>query len=97
MGVAWWIWIVQRTMERLGLGKEPIKPTPLEIQPSKLFESPLLVYLRVMRELSTLDETEYDRVLEPGQNGTNPIEREGVSGEGVVGLHAGDTGEKEKG
>jgi len=33
--------------------------------------------LRVTGELSTLNETEYDRVFEPGRNGRDPIEREG--------------------
>ena len=77
----------ERTMERLGFGKEPIKPAPLEIEASKLFKAPLLVYPRVVGKLSTLDEAEDDRVLKPSQNGTNPIEREGVPGERVVGLH----------
>ena len=75
-------------MERFGLGKEPIKPTPLEIQPPEFFEATLLVYLRVMGKLSTLDKTEDDRVLKPGQNGTNPVEGEGIPGERVVGLHS---------
>jgi hypothetical protein len=74
-------------VERLGFGKEPIKPTPLEIQTPKFFEPPLLIYPRVMGELCTLDKTEDDRILEPSQDGTNPIEGEGVPGEHIVGLH----------
>lgn len=77
----------KRTVESLGLGKKPIKPTSLEIQPSKLFESPLLVYPWIMGELSTLDETKDDRIFKPSQDGTNPIEGEGISGERVIGLH----------
>ena len=88
-GVCGWY---ERTVEGFDLGKEPIKPTPLEIQLSKLFEPSFLVYLRVVGELSSLDETEYDRVFEPGQNGTDPIEREGISGERVVGLHSWESG-----
>ena len=74
-------------MERLGLSKEPIKPASLEIQLSKLFETSLLVYLRVVGKLGTLNETEDDCVFEPGEDRANPIEREGVFGESVVGLH----------
>ena len=87
--------IYERTVEGLDLGKEPIKPTSLEIQLPKLFEFSFLVYLRVVSKLSTLDETEYDRVFEPGQNGTDSIEREGVSGECVVGLHGWEPGRME--
>ena len=74
-------------MERLDLSKEPFKPTSLEIQLSEFFESPLLVYLGVVGELSTFDETEDDRVFEPSQDGTDPIEGEGIPGEHIVGLH----------
>ena len=77
----------ERTVEGFNLGQEPIKPASLELQYPKFFEPSLLVYLRIVSKLSTLDETEYDGVFEPGQNGTDPIEREGVSGERIVGLH----------
>ena len=86
-GISRWVYPRKLTVERLSLGKKPIKPTPLEIQLPKLLKAPLLVYLRVVGELSTLDETEDDRIFEPSEDGTNPIEREGVSGERVVGLH----------
>ena len=85
-------------MEGLSLGKEPIKPASLEIQGSKLLESPLLVYLWIVSELSTLDETEDNRIFEPSEDGTNPFEGERVSGERIVGLHdwlpAGREGER---
>ena len=74
-------------MEGFGLGEEPIKPTSLEIQPSKLFKSPLLVHLRVGSELSTFNETEDDCVFEPSQDRTNPVKGERVSRGRIVGLH----------
>ena len=77
----------KRTMKRLDLSEEPIEPTPPEIQLPELVKGPLLVYLWVVGKLSTLNETEDDCVFEPSQNGTNPVEREGVPGEPVVGLH----------
>ena len=83
-------------MESFGLGKKPVKPTSLEIQFSKLFESTLLVYLWVVGELGTLDETEDDRIFEPNQDGANPIEGEGVSGESIIGLHDWLPGEGER-
>ena len=62
-------------MEGFDFGKEPTKPTSLELQSSGFLEPSLLVYLRVVSGLSMLDETEYDRVFELGQNGADPIER----------------------
>lgn len=85
-------WPAKHTVEGLGLSEEPFKPTSPEIQFVQLFESPLLVYLRVVGELSTFDETEDDRVFEPSQNGTDSIEGEGVPGEHIIGLHAGYLG-----
>lgn len=86
----------KRTVESLNLGKEPIKPASLEIQPFELFESPLLVYPRVVSELGALDETEDDCVFEPSQDGANSFEGEGVSGERIIGLHGWLPGGKEK-
>ena len=54
----------RRTVESLDFGKEPLKPTTLEIQLVELLEGPFLVYLRVVGELSALDETEDDCVFE---------------------------------
>jgi len=64
----------KRTVKAFDLSKEPIKPTSLEIQLSYPFEPSFLVYLRVVGKLSTFDETEYDCVFEPGQDGA--IQRE---------------------
>ena len=77
----------KRTVESLGLGKEPIKPTPVEIQRFKLLESPLLVHPRVVSELSTFDETEDDCVFKPSQDRTNSVEGERISGGRIIGLH----------
>lgn len=77
----------KRTVESLCLGKEPIKPTPVEIQRSKLLESPLLVHPWVVSELSAFDETEDDCILEPSQDRTDSIEGEGISGGRIIGLH----------
>ena len=90
----WWVGFAfcRRTVEGFDFSKEPIKPTSLELQSPEFFEPSLLVYLRVVSKLSALDETEYDRVFEPGQNGTDPIEREGISGERIVGLHGWEPG-----
>jgi hypothetical protein len=77
--------------------EKPIKPASLEIQPSKFFESPLLVYPRVVSELSAFDETEDDRIFEPSQDRTNSIEGEGISGDHIIGLHgwlSGGSGER---
>ena len=77
----------KRTVERLCFSKEPFEPTPLEIQLAELFETSLLVYLRVVGELSAFDETEDDCIFEPSQDGTDPVEGEGVPGEHIIGLH----------
>ena len=85
-------------MEDFDFGKEPTKPTSLELQSSGFLEPSLLVYLRVVSGLSMLDETEYDRVFELGQNGADPIEREGISGKRIVELHGWEPrGGKKKG
>ena len=55
-----------RTLEGFDLGKEPIEPTPLELQSPEFFEPSLLVYLLVVNKLNALDETEYDTLFEPG-------------------------------
>ena len=77
----------KRTVESFGLGKEPIKPTSLEIQLPKLFKGTLLVHFWVVGKLSTFDEAEDNCVFEPSQDRTNPVEGERVSGGRVIGLH----------
>lgn len=77
----------KHTVECLGLSKEPFEPASFEVQLVELFESPLLVYLRIVGELSAFDETKDDRVFEPSQDRANPIEGEGIPGEHIVGLH----------
>lgn len=75
------------TVESLGFGEEPFKPASLDIHLVELLKGSPLVYLRVMGELGTLDEAEDDCVLEPSQDGADPIEGEGIPGEHIVGLH----------
>lgn len=62
----WGIW--GHTVERLGFGKEPVKPTSIEFHLVEFFESTLVVYLGVVGELSTFNETEDDCVFEPSQD-----------------------------
>ena len=86
------------TMEGFDLCKEPIKSTSLELQSPEFFEPSLLVYLLVVNKLNMLNETKYDSLFEPGQNGTDHIEREEISGERTVGQHgwgSGGGGEEE--
>jgi hypothetical protein len=49
-----------------------------------------------MGKLSTLDEAEDDSVLEPSQNGADPVERERISGEHIIGLHGWPPGRAEE-
>ena len=74
-------------MEYLSFSQEPLKPTPFKPKAFKFFENATLVYLWVMSELSTLYEREDDRVLEAGKDGSDPVQRERVFREHVVGLH----------
>lgn len=73
-----------RTLERLGLLYEPIKPATLEADGLELGECTALVRLRVVRELGAFDEGEDNRVLEPGKDTTDAVEVQWVTPERKV-------------
>jgi hypothetical protein len=74
-------------MEYLSFFQEPLKPAPFKPEVFKFLENTTVIYPGVMSELSTLYERENDRVLEAGKDGSNPVQRERVFREHVVGLH----------
>ena len=76
-----------RAMERLSFFQEPLKPTPFKSEIFKLLENMTVIYPRVVRELGTFYERENDRVFEAGKDGSDPLQRERVFRESVVGLH----------
>ena len=74
-------------MESLGFFQKPLEPTPFKLENFEFLENAPLINLRVVSKLSALYERKYDRVFETGKNRSDPIQREGILREHVVGLH----------
>jgi hypothetical protein len=56
-------WNKRLTMKGLGLLQEPFQPTSTKPKVCQFLESASLIYARIVCELRSFDQREYDRVL----------------------------------
>jgi hypothetical protein len=75
------------TVESLSFFQKPLEPTAFEIEGLELLENTALINLGIVSKLSAFYERKDDGVFETSEDGPDPIKRERILGEHIVGLH----------
>ena len=65
-------------MKRFRFLQEPLEPAPMKAEVGELFERTSLVDSRIVGELSSLDQGEYDRVLQSDEHRSDSGQRERI-------------------